>query len=255
MERIFLDSYRRIELEHWWFRVRSRLITDQLKDLFGQKPTMQILNVGAATGASTEMLQGFGKVSSLEYDQPCVDFCREVLKLDVIQGSITSLPYADASFDLVCAFDVVEHVEDDQQAVDELLRVCKPGGIVYVTVPAFMSLWSDHDVVNLHYRRYRKARLLALFSQGNLRRTTYFNTLLFPPIWLARRLGGWLKPRDTSPKPDNEWMQHPITDFLFGFIFSLERPLLRLFNMPFGVSLAVIWRKEDKKILKVAHER
>ena len=255
MERTFLDNYRRIELDHWWFRVRSGIITDQLKDLFRQKQPMQILNVGAATGASTEMLQGFGKVSSLEYDQPCVDFCREVLKLDVIQGSITSLPYVDDSFDLVCAFDVVEHVEDDQKAVDELLRVCKPGGIVYVTVPAFMSLWSGHDVVNLHHRRYRKPGLLSLFSQGSLRRTTYFNTLLFPPIWLARRVGAWLKPRDEAPKPDNEWMQHPITNFLFGFIFSMERPLLRLFNMPFGVSLAVIWRKENKKILKVAQKR
>lgn len=247
MERTFLDSYRRIELEHWWFQVRSRIITDQLKYLFGHNHPIQILNVGAATGASTELLQGFGAVSSLEYDQTCVDFCREVLKLDVIQGSITALPYADASFDLVCAFDVVEHVEDDQKAVEELIRVCKPGGLVYVTVPAFMSLWSDHDVVNFHHRRYRKRQLLALFDQGSLVRSTYFNTLLFPPIWMARRLGGWLKRSGAAPKPDNEWMQHPLTDFLFGNIFSMERPLLRIFNMPFGVSLAVVWRKEEKK--------
>ena len=244
MERSFLDKYRQIEREHWWFRVRSCIITDQLQFLLKGSPSMQILNVGAATGASTEMLQPFGEVSSLEYDQPCVDYCRKVLNLDVIQGSITALPYADASFDLVCAFDVVEHVEDDRLAVSELIRVCKPGGHVYVTVPAYMSLWSDHDVVNNHFRRYQRAELLALFNAGTLLRSTYFNTLLFPLIWLARQLGNMFKRNGAAPKPDNEWMQHPLTDRLFGGIFSLERPLLQRMNLPFGVSLALIWKKK-----------
>jgi SAM-dependent methyltransferase len=244
MERSFLDKYRRIEREHWWFRVRSKILTDQLHLLLKGIRPMQILNVGAATGASTEMLQSFGEVSSLEYDQPSVDYCRDVLKLDVIQGSITALPYADASFDLVCAFDVVEHVEDDRLAVSELIRVCKPGGHVFVTVPAYMSLWSDHDVVNNHYRRYQQTELLALFSSGSLLRSTYFNTLLFPMIWLARRIGNIFKRKDAAPKPDNEWMQHPLTDRLFGAVFTLERPLLRHMNLPFGVSLALIWNKK-----------
>ena len=247
MNRAFLDQYHRIEREHWWFRVRGRLLSDMAGAVVAPAPRPEILNVGAATGRSTELLQAFGQVHSLEYDQHCVDYCRDVLNLDVIQGSITALPYPNGSFDLVCAFDVVEHVEDDQRAVSELIRVCKPGGYVIVTVPAFMSLWSDHDVVNAHFRRYRKGQLRALFTEGTAVRSTFFNTLLFPPIWLARRLGRLLKRPDTPPKPDNEWMQHPLTDKLFGSIFSIERPLLRKVNLPFGVSLAVVWRKEEKK--------
>jgi 2-polyprenyl-3-methyl-5-hydroxy-6-metoxy-1,4-benzoquinol methylase len=245
MNRAFLDQYHRIEREHWWFRVRGRLLSDMARTVIPSSSRPEILNVGAATGRSTELLQSFGRVTSLEYDQPCVDYCRDVLKLDVMQGSITELPYAEESFDLVCAFDVVEHVEDDTKAVEELLRVCKPGGLVFMTVPAYMSLWSDHDVVNLHFRRYQKSQLLQLFSQGKLLRATHFNTLLFPMIWLARRLGRLFKRRSSSLKPDNEWLQHPVTDWLFGTIFSLERPLLRNTDLPFGVSLAVIWKKNE----------
>jgi SAM-dependent methyltransferase len=246
MNRAFLDQYHDIERNHWWFRVRGRIIADLIRRHLSIPTPLEILNVGAATGRSTELLQNFGHVQSLEYDQPCVDYCREVLHLDVIQGSITSLPYADASFDLVCAFDVVEHVEDDRLAVSELLRVCKPGGHVFITVPAFMSLWSEHDEVNFHFRRYRKPQLLGLFSNGTIHRASYFNTLLFPPIWLARRLGRLIKKKHSSPKPDNEWMQHPVTDKVFGSIFSLERWLLRMTNLPFGVSLAIIWKKNPK---------
>jgi SAM-dependent methyltransferase len=246
MNRAFLDQYHYIERNHWWFRVRGQIISDLTQRFLYKARRPDILNVGAATGRSTELLQAFGRVRSLEYDQPCVDYCREVLQLDVVQGSITALPYDDASFSLVCAFDVVEHVEDDQLAVSELIRVCKPGGIVFVTVPAFMSLWSEHDEVNLHFRRYRKKELQELFVGGRILRSTYFNTLLFPPIWLARRLGQLLRHRDATPKPDNEWMQHPITDKLFGGIFSIERLLLKYINLPVGVSLAVIWRKEEK---------
>ena len=245
MNRAFLDQYHYIERNHWWFRVRGRIIADLIRRNMSMASHPEILNVGAATGRSTELLQSFGQVQSLEYDQPCVDYCREILHLDVIQGSITALPYADASFDLVCAFDVVEHVSDDKLAVSELMRVCKPGGLVFVTVPAFMSLWSEHDEVNFHYRRYRKNQLIGMFSNGKLHRSTYFNTLLFPPIWVARRLGRLMKRKHSAPKPDNEWMQHPFTDKLFGAIFSLERLLLCLINQPFGVSLAVIWKKNE----------
>jgi SAM-dependent methyltransferase len=244
MERTFLDKYHQIEREHWWFRVRASIIGDLITGCQGIGEQKRILNVGAATGRSTEILQPFGQVKSLEFDGPSYEYCRDILKLDIVQGSITELPFENDSFDLVCAFDVIEHVEDDRLAVSELMRVCKPGGIVFVTVPAFMSLWSAHDEINLHYRRYRKKGLQALFSGGRIMRTTYFNTLLFPLIWMARTLGNMVGRTGKVTKPDNEWMQSRLTDLLFGFIFSMERPLIQNINLPFGVSLAVLWEKD-----------
>lgn len=250
MERSFLDKYHQIERNHWWFRVRGFILTDLISGYIRKGAKKHILNVGAATGRSTELLQPFGEVKSLEFDGPSCEYCREILKLDIVQGSVTELPFTDNSFDLVCAFDVIEHVEDDALAVRELMRVCKPGGIVFVTVPAFMSLWSSHDEVNFHYRRYQKNVLQSLFSGGRILRTTYFNTLLFPLIWVVRKLGNLTGRRNKVAKPDNEWMQSKLTDTIFGAIFSLERPLLHNIDFPLGVSLAMLYEKKEIDGLK-----
>jgi len=248
MDRHFLDEYRRLEREHWWFRVREGILSDSMERIVAERTGQRILNVGAATGRSTEMLQRFGDVQSIEYDAPSVTYCREVLQLDVVQGSITALPYPDGSFDIVCCFDVIEHIQDDRKGVDELVRVCAPGGIVFLTTNAYMSLWSDHDRINHHFRRYVLPDFEEYLSRhpGAWVRGSYYNTLLFPPIWLVRRMARWLpKKKYEELRPDNEFMQTPLTNAVFGYLFSLERYLLPHMDLPFGVSLMVIWQKGD----------
>lgn len=247
MERIFLDAYYRLEREHWWFQVRENIIIEQLHRISDKKHSLNILNVGAATGRSTEILQPFGTVASLEYDIPSYEFCRDQLKMDIVNGSILDLPYADASFDLVCAFDVVEHVDDHQKAIQELRRVCKPGGKIFITVPAFMSLWSTHDLVNQHFRRYTKDQLLELFptAAGRCIRKTYFNSLLFIPVWMVRRIQYLLfrSKKQEELKPDNEWSGGGLISKILYTIFDIDRFLLRKMDLPFGVSFMFIWEK------------
>lgn len=247
MDRSFLDSYFKMEREHWWFRVRESIILDVFKSRVYKGEPMKILNVGAATGRSSQMLEPFGEVQSIEYDEPSYLFCRDTLKMKIDQGSITELPYEDQSFDCVCAFDVVEHVEDHELALSNLFRVCKPGGKIFITVPAFMSLWSSHDVVNHHFRRYRQKPMLGLFSAngGRLLRSTYFNFLLFIPIFIIRSVQRIFSSKKSEQlKPDNERFESGTLNALFFSIFSLERKLLDKFNLPFGVSLLVLWEKE-----------
>jgi ubiquinone/menaquinone biosynthesis C-methylase UbiE len=170
------------------------------------------------------------------------------MKID--QGSITELPYPDNAFDCVCAFDVVEHVEDHQKAISELFRVCKPGGKIFITVPAFMSLWSNHDVVNHHFRRYRKHQLLNLFSPngGRLIRTSYFNFFLFIPIFLVRSIQRMFTlKKQEELKPDNDMIESGFINAVFKAVFSFERSLLRKINFPFGVSLLLLWEKKQIK--------
>lgn len=246
MDRHLLDEYRRLELEHWWFRGRSGILTDGMDAISAGRRDLCILNVGAATGRSTEILQPYGKVASIEYDEPSFRFCRNVLKLDILQASVTDLPFPDASFDVVTCFDVIEHVEDHGRAVDEMVRVCRPGGTVFVTTSAYMSLWSDHDRINRHFRRYLLKELVGLFSPhaGRVIRSTYYNTLLFPPIWLVRRMERLLpRKKEEELRPDNEFMQNAFTDGLFGAVFGFERRLLRHMDFPFGVSIMLVWRK------------
>lgn len=247
MDRNFLDDYFKMEREHWWFRVREGIILDQFRSSVYKGEPLNILNVGAATGRSSEILESFGNVQSIEYDVPSYQFCRDVLKLKIDQGSITELPYYDDSFDCVCAFDVVEHVEDHQKALIELFRVCKPGGKIFITVPAFMSLWSNHDVVNHHFRRYRKQQMLDLFSAngGRLLRTTYFNFFLFIPIFLVRSLQRiFFRKKQEELKPDNDMIESGLINTIFQSIFSFERSLVKKMNFPFGVSLMVVWEKQ-----------
>ena len=247
MDRSFLDDYFKMEREHWWFRVREGIILDQFRSMIYKAEPLNILNVGAATGRSSEMLESFGQIQSIEYDQPSYQFCRDVLKMKIDQGSITELPYPDNAYDCVCAFDVVEHVEDHQTAISELFRVCKPGGKIFITVPAFMSLWSNHDVVNHHFRRYRKQQMLDLFSAngGRLLRTTYFNFFLFMPIFMVRSVQRiFSRKKQEELKPDNDMIESGLINAIFQSIFSFERSLLKKMNFPFGVSMMVVWEKQ-----------
>ena len=247
MDRSFLDDYFKMEREHWWFRVREGIILDQFRSMIYKAKPLNILNVGAATGRSSEMLESFGQIQSIEYDQPSYQFCRDVLKMKIDQGSITELPYPDNAYDCVCAFDVVEHVEDHQKAISELFRVCKPGGKIFITVPAFMSLWSNHDVVNHHFRRYRKQQMLDLFSAngGRLLRTTYFNFFLFMPIFMVRSVQRiFSRKKQEELKPDNDMIESGLINTIFQSIFSFERSLLKKMNFPFGVSLMLVWEKQ-----------
>ncbi|MEP7264844.1 MAG: class I SAM-dependent methyltransferase, partial [Bacteroidota bacterium] len=170
MDKAYYLEYFHLERDHWWFRARSNMLQIMITSLQLRQP-VSILNVGAATGASSDMLGKFGSVVSLEYDKDCCAFVKDKLGIDFINASITELPFSDEAFDVVCAFDVIEHVADDVMAVKELMRVCKREGYILTTVPAYRFLWSHHDVVNQHMRRYTKKEFKKLFMQSTT--TTY----------------------------------------------------------------------------------
>jgi SAM-dependent methyltransferase len=141
---------------------------------------------------------------------------------------------------------VVEHVEDDAQAVAELARVCKPGGTVFITVPAYAWLWSGHDVVNHHKRRYTRTRLANLVRAARLDviQLSHFSTLLAPPI-IACRLIAKLLTKFKSPvraEPDTA-IPSPILNGPLRQVFLLERAWLRNWSFPFGTSLLAIARR------------
>jgi SAM-dependent methyltransferase len=244
MDKNYYHQYYHYERSHWWFIVRGKIIMDHIKGL-SPKQNLRILNIGIATGRTTELLREFGEVTSVEYDQDCCLFLREHLKMDVINASITELPFDNDSFDLVCAFDVIEHVEDHVKATHEIHRVCSKQGHMIVTVPALMSLWSDHDVINHHVRRYKKTELETLFKQvkGRINKAFYFNSLLFPMIYLFRKLE-FNKNKDKA-KSDFESSKSSLLNKIFYGLFSLERKLLKWISFPIGVSILLDFQKED----------
>ncbi len=244
MDKGYYQEYYVQERNHWWFLARLKILEAMIAKISENKP-FKILNIGIATGATSEMLQKYGEVTSVEYDQDCVDFVNEVVKIPVMHGSILELPFKDSSFDIVCAFDVIEHIEDDQKGVDEMMRVCKQDAHIFVTVPAYMSLWSDHDIINHHFRRYTIAQLKSLFKKsGKIIFSSYFNSIFFIPIFFARKLANLLKSKNEPPKSDFKKFNPGLLNNLMYRIFLMERSLLKAtVKFPFGVSIFMHWKK------------
>ena len=251
MEPAYYNEYYRNEREHWWFRARESILRDQMKRLIaeGRIPARpRILNIGAATGRSSEWLGELGDVVSLEYDGDCCRLTRERTGLDIVEGTILDLPWESGSFDVVCAFDVIEHVEDDAGGVAEMKRVCRKDGILFVTVPASPLLWSEHDEINHHFRRYRMQELKALFQGCDVLLGTGFNSVLFAPIAIhrvVRRLADRLSQSRNRPlQSDFSRSQFPMVDGLLETLFRSESLWLsRGIGLPWGVSAMIIARR------------
>jgi SAM-dependent methyltransferase len=252
MDQQYFKEYYHLERVNWWFTVRRRILRDRIHRQLQSPKGIQSLNIGAATGTTSDMLTEFGDVMSVEYDQECCDYTKTFLKTPLIQGSITDLPFSNNSYDLVCDFDVIEHVEDDAKAVEEMMRVCKPGGHIAITVPAYAFLWGEHDVINQHFRRYTKTGLLKLLKNhpGKIVYQTYFNSILFLPIAAFRLLARGIS-QLKGPKKETVESDHAIfgTEGLFNNllagIFSIDYYLLKWgFRFPAGVSIMVFFKKD-----------
>ena len=253
MQQDYYKEYYDLERQHWWFVARERIISNYIKKLINDKNLnkrdLKILNVGCGTGRSSQYLSKFGHVVSIEYDKFCCEFASEKTGLEIINGSITELPFKDNTFDLVCAFDVIEHVEDDQLAVNEMNRVTKEKGVVFITVPAFMSLWGHHDVVNHHFRRYRLEQLEYLFNKVNNGEkifSSYFNFFLFLPIYIFRNISNLLKLGEdrSGSGSDFEGFRPGILNSFFKSIMLFESNFInKNIKLPFGISILYTWKK------------
>ena len=246
MNKNYVAQYHRLETTHWWFLIRQKIIIQVLKKYIPkQKHSLKILNAGAASGASSQWLSSLGEVISVENDVLFLDFLMNE-NVAVVNASVTALPFDDDSFDVVCALDVVEHVADDAKTIDELIRVCKPGGKICITVPACQSLWSAHDEVNKHFRRYSKKELISLvdWQKNKLLYSTHFNTILFPLIFIVRKIGKLFRKKDNKEKSDFDYYKtNRLLSAALKKIFGLEVFLLKFVKFPFGVSLLMLIEK------------
>ena len=174
-----------LEDRHWWYRERRRLLARSVADL----TPGTALDVGAAGGGNTRVLQGLGwQVSALEFGADGAEVCAE-RSIPVVRADATKLPIAPASLDLVVAFDVLEHLEDDKAAATGVFEALKPGGTFLVAVPADPRLWSAHDDAVGHVRRYTRQTLADLLTGAGfqLEPMRSWNVLLRPVVALRRR--------------------------------------------------------------------
>lgn len=242
MERSVYAVDAAIEQTHWWFCGRRRLFARELSRS-GVTDKAKILDTGTSAGTNLRMLKelGFRQVTGLDMSEDAIAFCAAKGLGPVERGDICAMPFADKSFDVVLATDIVEHVEDDKLALREITRVLRPGGKVLLTVPAFNLLWGLQDRVSRHRRRYRLAPLARLMESAGLRvqRAYYFNYLLFLPILVARRA---IDALGLALKSEGQ-VNTPLLNRALAAIFACDISTAPVLKPPFGVSILVLAEK------------
>ncbi len=235
-----------IERRHWWFQGRRKVVASVLRDSLEDGRAYRILDVGCGTGEMTDMLREFGSVTALDTSPDAIRYCnlRFGDQVDVRLGDVSGGVPPLEGVEIVTAFDVLEHLDDDVAALGRLHAALAPRGVLVVTVPAFQFLWGPHDVINEHRRRYtHRALRRRLETAGfDVERISYFNALLFPlvaAVRLLRRLPGR---RPLEPRSDFTMPPGPLNRVLEA-LFSWEGRLLKVCSLPVGVSILAVCRK------------
>lgn len=250
MEATAYRQFLELERGHWWFRGRRAVYLGLLRHHLRGAPPKRVLDLGCGMGGFLEGLAGIGeRVVPCDVSLESLSHCVERGFPHGVLSSGYALPFADDSFDLVCMFDAIEHVEDDRLTMREVARVLVPGGRAFVSVPAYQFLYANNDRVAQHYRRYTRARLRAVFEQAGLavERNTHANVLLFPlilPAVLGVKALEALFQREANADHTN--LSWPIPGFVHGALyaaFAAELPFSRRFDWPVGHSIAAIARK------------
>jgi SAM-dependent methyltransferase len=229
-----------VDERHWWYRGRRLIVRAEL-DRLPIAAGAQVLDAGCGSGRMLEELADYGTVSGIELDPDAAAFAASRGRGEVETGRLEELPWEPASFSLITCLDVIEHTPDDRRTLAELRRVCKPGGFLLVTVPAYQALWSLHDVANHHYRRYsrRTLRLAAIEAGWRMRRMTSFNSVLLAPAAMVR-LAQRRRETDDGYTPELKLGPEWLNELLETPLRGEAKWLARGGTLPAGLSLMAV---------------
>ncbi len=231
----------RLEEKYWWW-VGRRKITGSIIDKLKLNPAKS-LDAGCGTGINLSYFGHIGTSFGFDFSKDALKFCiQRGHNNNILQADAERLPFEDNSFDLVTAFDLLEHL-DDKKALTEFYRIIKPNGYLILTVPAFNFMWSMHDEAVHHKRRYSKNELQSVIISNNfvVSKISYWNFFLFLPVVLVRLIKKIMK--NNQVKTDTTELPAFINRLLI-FVLGVESSLIRYLNLPVGVSLVCVAQVE-----------
>lgn len=238
MEKYIFNEMIDLETNHWWYHARRDIISQVLNINFKGRKNLNILDVGCGTGSNIKLLKKFGRVLGLEPEKSMAEYCQKN-ELKVVNCTIEDYQKS-REFNLITAFDVLEHIKDDRQIIQKFASLLNKDGYFLITMPAKKLLWTRHDAVCHHYRRYEAPDIKNLVQDDfKVVYISYYNFFLFPLIFIGLKVKNILKSDQMAAKLPNKF-----TNWLLYKIFSSEKKIIRRRKkFPFGVSLIVLAQK------------
>lgn len=245
MEIDYEKKYHQVEIENWWFISRRRYLLDLLKDAPKES---KILDVGCSSGIFLKDLEylGFKKQNlfGVDISEKAIANCKfnGIQNAFVMDAEKITIP---EKFDIIVASDCLEHLQDDQKAIKNWKELLKMGGKMYVFVPAFQSLWSYHDEVNMHFRRYTNQELKDKLTSEKMEvlKSSYWNFFLFFPVFFFRKWSIFFN--KNRPQKEGQIIENKVVNSFLLQLILIENRLLKYINFPFGISTFCIVKKVD----------
>jgi len=242
MDKYHYDAEKTLDEFHWWYVGRRSILKNILDKYIGRIGKIKILEIGCGSGGNLGFLSKYGDLSAMELNDDARIHAKSKNICKVKYGKLPNgIPFNE-KFDIICLFDVLEHIEKDDLSLQTIYKYLNKGGKVIITVPAFMFLWSKHDEMSHHKRRYKKSQINNMLrcTGFTVNYSSYFNSLLFPIILIIRLFERLI---NSSIRKNDLREENKIINYIFKKIFTLESMLLPSVSLPLGVSIISIGRK------------
>lgn len=246
MEEVAYRQFVDLEEKHFWFVGRRRIFFHLLDRELNGRDDLKVLDVGCGAGGMLGPLSRYGDVTGLDVSEELVELCHSRGFEQVVVGDAYDLPAESGSIDVVTLFDTIEHIPDDVRVLEQCREALAPGGLVFLSVPAYQFLYAQNDTLVHHQRRYTASGVRTKLRRAGLTPTkvTYFNTLLFPAI-LPAVLAKKVKERWSAPDGTTNLSHEmpPILNRALAWTMGGERHFLSRYSFPFGHSIIGMARK------------
>lgn len=244
MEEEEYEKMYRLESSYWWFKGKRKLLDYWIGTYYKNKKGLNILDAGCGTGINMNLLQKYGEVHGIDNSDRALVFCRKRGLKNLKKASVEKMPYKSDYFDIVTILDVLtsRHIKDDVGALNEINRILKKNGRVFITDSAMKCLWSRHDEAFHTKQRYSKKELREKMEKAGfaVEKASYFNNGLFLPVLISRKIGNLF---GKGPKSDVDEI-NPFLNWLIYKYYSFEISMMKYLEYPVGVSLFAIGRKK-----------
>jgi SAM-dependent methyltransferase len=247
MQEIVYHTNYKLENEYWWFVARNQIVKTIFNKYVKPDKNKQILDFGIGTGGFAAQLKDDYNVLGLDMSKTALEYSEKRGIKNLIHGMLSDMPKDKYDIQAITALDVIEHIENDTEITKELFDILTIDGYLIATVPAYQWMWSKHDEIHMHYRRYSRNKFNQLLENAGFKivYSSNFNSFLFLPAYLKRMLDRITGAEKKITEPVEE--VSPLLNQIFTNIFLAEKDILKEFSMPFGLSIITVAKKQDLK--------